>query len=396
MLDLTRVLAGPHAARMLCDLGADVIKVEPPEGDITRTTWPRVNSIASYFAQQNTGKRCVSIDMDHEVGRELVRRLADHSDVVLENFRPGVMDRLGLGYDVLRARNPRLIFASASGYGQTGPWVHRRAYAPVVGAESGFTMAQGDARGGLYANDAHSHADVYTALELGAAVLAALYQRERTGHGDRIDVSMAQTMLYVNEHAHDHLWDDEVPPGVIRSFRPMDYPVLTAANGESVIISGHPAENKTFDFYMMSIDRADLIDDPRFADTAGRLEHLPSIFAAIDEWASGMPDAEAIEEAMARNRLAVGKLRSVHDVCDTDWAHEREVVVEVPDRGDGTIRIPNAPWRFDGSEIRTGGEPRYRGEDNRSVMTEVLGLTDAEVDGFEAQGVLTSRLPRRS
>ncbi|MFZ4720716.1 MAG: CaiB/BaiF CoA transferase family protein [Ilumatobacteraceae bacterium] len=395
VLDLTRVLAGPHAARMLCDLGAEVIKVEPPEGDITRTTYPRINSISSYFAQQNAGKRCVSIDLDHEEGRELLRRLADLSDVLIENFRPGVMDRLGLGWDVLRARNPRLIYASGSGYGQTGPWVHRRAYAPVVGAESGFTMAQGDARGGHYANDAHSHADVYTALELGAAVLAALYQRERTGHGDRIDVSMGQTMLYVNEHAHDHLWDGDVPDGVIRSFRPMDYPVLTAANGESVIISGHPAENKTFDFYMLAIDREDLITDPRFADTAGRLEHLATIFAAMDEWASRMPDAQSIEDSMSRHKLAVGKLRSVREVCATDWAHDREAVVEVPDRGDGVIRVPNAPWRFEGSSIRTAGEPRYRGEDNRAVLSGLLGLDDAELDRLQASGILTDRIPKR-
>jgi crotonobetainyl-CoA:carnitine CoA-transferase CaiB-like acyl-CoA transferase len=394
VLDLTRVLAGPHACRMLCDLGAEVIKVEPPEGDITRTTWPRVNSVSSYFAQQNAGKQCVSVDMDHESGRELVRLLADRCDVVVENFRPGVMDRLGLGYETLKARNPRIVFASASGYGQTGPWVHRRAYAPVVGAESGFTMAQGDARGGHYANDAHSHADVYTALELATAVLAALYQRERTGHGDRIDVSMAQTMLYVNEHAHDHLWDDEVPAGVIRSFRPMDYPVLTAANGESVIVSGHPAENKTFDFYMMSIGREDLIVDERFVDSAGRLEHLNSIFAALDEWASSMPDAESIEQAMSANRLAVGKLRSVHEVCATDWAEEREVVVRITDRGEGTIRIPNAPWRFEGSDVRTGGSPRYRGEDNRAVLSALLGLSDGELDQLEADGVLTSRVPK--
>jgi CoA:oxalate CoA-transferase len=395
VLDLTRVLAGPHAARMLLDLGAEVIKVEPPEGDITRTTHPRVNSISSYFAQQNSGKRCVSLDLDHAAGRALLHRLADQCDVLLENFRPGVMDRLGLGYDALRATNPRLIFASASGYGQTGPWVHRRAYAPVVGAESGFTMAQGDARGGVHANDPHSHADVYTALELGAAVLAALYQRERTGHGDRIDVSMAQTMLYVNEHAHNHLWEREVPEGVIRSFRPMDYPVLTAANGESVIISGHPAENKTFDFYMMSIGREDLIDDPRFGDTAGRLEHLPSIFAALDEWASTMPDAESIEVAMSANKLAVGMLRSVAEVCDTEWSRAREATVDVTDRGDGTFRIPNAPWRFAGSDVRAGGVPRYRGEDNRAVLGELLGLDDARLDRLEADGVLSSRVPKR-
>ena len=393
VLDLTRVLAGPHAGRMLCDMGAEVIKVEPPEGDITRTTWPRVNSVASYFAQQNAGKRCVSIDLDHEEGRELLRGLADHCDVLIENFRPGVMERLGLGYEVLSVRNPRLIYASGSGYGQTGPWVHRRAYAPVVGAESGFTMAQGEARGGVHANDPHSHADVYTALEIGAAVLAALFQRERTGRGERIDISMAQTMLYVNEHAHNHLWDRPVPEGVIRSFRPMDYPVLTAANGESVVISGHPAENKTFDYYMTAIGREDLIGDERFADTAGRLEHLNSIFAALDEWASQMPDAASIEDAMSANKLAVGKLRTVADVCDTDWARERDVVVEVSDRGDGTIRIPNAPWRFAGSDVRTGGEPRYRGEDNRAVLQELLGVDDAQLDRLEAAGVLSSRVP---
>mgnify|MGYP006272456495 CR=1 FL=1 len=395
VLDLTRVLAGPHAGRMLCDLGAEVIKVEPPEGDITRTTWPRVNSISTYFAQQNAGKRCISLDLDHAEGRELLLRLVEQCDVVLENFRPGVIDRLGLGWDVLHGRNPRVILASASGYGQTGPWVHRRAYAPVVGAESGFTKAQGDARNGHYANDAHSHADVYTALELAASVLAALYQRERTGVGDRIDVSMAETMLYVNEHAHDHLWDDPVPSGVVRSFRPMDYPVLTAANGESVVVSGHPAENKTFDFYMLSIGRADLIDDPRFADSAGRLEHLNSIFAALDEWASTMPDAQSIEDAMSQHQLAVGTLRSVRDVCSTDWATERAVVTEVSDRGDGTIRVPSPPWRFAGSDVRLTGEPRYRGEDNRAVLGELLGLTDADLDALEEQGVLTSRLPKK-
>jgi len=395
VLDFTRVLAGPHAARMLLDLGAEVIKVEPPEGDITRTTWPRVNSISSYFAQQNAGKRCISVDLDQPAGRELVLQLADRCDVVLENFRPGVMDRLGLGWSVLRERNPRLIFASGSGYGQTGPWVHRRAYAPVVGAESGFTKSQGDARSGHYANDPHSHADMYTALELGAAVLAALYQRERKGHGDRIDVSMAQTMLYVNEHAHDGLWDDPVPDGVIRSFRPMDYPVLTAANGESVVISGHPAENKTFDFYMATIGRDELCADPRFADTAGRLHHLDEIHDLLHAWAATMPSADAIEEAASRNKLAVGRLRSVHDVCSTDWAAEREVVVEISDRGDGTIRIPNAPWRFEGSDVRVAGSPRYRGEDNRAVLSELLGVSDDALDALEADGVLTSRLPKR-
>ena len=396
VLDLTRVLAGPHASRMLCDLGAEVIKVEPPEGDITRTTHPRRHSIASHFAQQNVGKRCISVDLAQDAGRDLVARLADRSDVLLENFRPGVLDRLGLGPAVLRARNPRLVYASASGYGQTGPWVARRAYAPVVGAEAGLTRSQGDARGGSYANDPHSHADLYTAIELAAAVLAALYQRERTGAGDRIDVAMAQTMLYVNEHAHDALWDGEVADGVVRSFAPADYPVLTAANGDVVVVSGHPAENTTFDYYMLAIGRRDLLDDPRLGDVAGRLAHLGEIQDALRAWARTMPDAGAVEERLAEHRLAAGLLRTVAGLADTAWARERDATVRVSDRGGGTIRLPNAPWRFDGSDVRVSGEPRYRGEDNRAVLSEVLGIDDAALDALEASGVISSRPPRRA
>ncbi|MFM7757081.1 MAG: CaiB/BaiF CoA transferase family protein, partial [Actinomycetota bacterium] len=203
VLDLTRVLAGPHCGRMLCDLGAEVLKIEPPDGDLTRFSSPRVGSLATYFIQQNAGKKCLSIDLSTPEGAEILKKLVEVSDVLVENYRAGVMDRLGLGYDELSKRQPQLVYASISGYGADGPWVHRRAYATVIGAESGLTRMQGDARGGHYGNDPWSHADTYTALETTSAILAALYQRERTGRGDRIDVSMAETMLYVNEHAHD-------------------------------------------------------------------------------------------------------------------------------------------------------------------------------------------------
>jgi len=199
VLDLTRVLAGPHCGRMLCDLGAEVIKIEPPDGDLTRFSSPRVGSLATYFIQQNAGKKCMSIDLSTPEGADIVKRLVEVSDVLVENYRAGVMDRLGLSYDVLATRQPRLIYASISGYGADGPWVQRRAYATVIGAESGLTRMQGDSRGGDYANDPWSHADTYTALETSSAILAALFQRERTGRGERIDVSMAETMLYIFE-----------------------------------------------------------------------------------------------------------------------------------------------------------------------------------------------------
>ena len=142
VLDFTRVLAGPHATRALADLGADVIKVEPPDGDLTRFSHPRINGLATYFVQQNVGKRNISIDLATPRGVEVAAALADRSDVLVENYRTGVMERLGLGPTTLRTRNPRLIYVSVTGYGATGPWLHRRAYAPVVGAETGLTKAQ--------------------------------------------------------------------------------------------------------------------------------------------------------------------------------------------------------------------------------------------------------------
>lgn len=396
VLDFTRVLSGPHCTRMLADLGAEVIKVEPPAGDLTRFAAPRINSLSTYFIQQNTGKQNISLDFDRPEAIGLLHRIATECDVVVENFRPGVMARHRLGYDDLAALNPGLIYASITGYGSTGPWADRRAYAAVVNAETGLTLSQGDARDGHYANDPHSHGDVYTSLETCTAIIAALYQRQRTGRGQRIEVSMAETLLYVNEHLHDQLWQGPVDDGVVRSFQPGDYAVVEVASGEQVVIAGHPAERGTFEYFVAAMQRPDLLDDPRFADPSSRLEHLGDLHREIADFAATMPDSAAIEERFAAHQLAVGVLRSAREVCETDWAAERRVIIEVSDRGGGTVRIPDAPWRFsDAPGVGVHGEPKYRGEDNRTVLGALLGLDTGQLDALEADGVISARSPRR-
>ncbi len=393
VLDFTRVLSGPHATRMLCDLGAQVIKVEPPMGDMTRFAMPRVNSLSSYFIQQNVGKQNISLDMTKPQAVVLLKQLVAHCDIVIENFRPGVMHKMGLDYETLTQQNPRLIYASITGYGATGPWTTRRAYAPVVNAESGITKHQGEVRGGQYANDPHSHGDVYTALEAASAILAALYQRENTGVGQYIDVSMAETMLYVNEHAHNQMWTGVEPVGEIRSFQPADYPVLTVADGSMVVVSGHPAERGTFDFFVAALRQPELLSDPRFSDVATRLAHLDELIEIMKAWAKTVATSEEIENQLSQHQLAVGRLRSVGNLADTQWAHEREAVVFVSDRGDSTVRIPNSPWHFSGSDTSTRGEAKYRGEDNRAIFTEIAGLSGEEITQLENDGVLLSRGP---
>ena len=393
ILDFSRVLTGPHATRMLCDLGAEIIKIEPPDGDLTRFTNPRVNSLSTYFIQQNVGKKNISLDMSKPEAVDIVKKLVMHADILIENFRPGVMKKLGLDYASLSALNPKLIYASITGYGQTGPWVHRRAYAPVVGAESGLTNHQGMARGGQFANDPFSHADVYTAMETCAAVLAAVIQRHSTGRGQSIDIAMAQTMLYVNEHAHDALWDEPTPPEQIRSFEPGNYPVLTAANGDKVVVSGHPGERGTFDLFFTAIGRTDLLTDPKFIDVPSRLVNLEELQSILRAWALTIPDATAIEEALAKHKLASGKIRTTRELADTDWAAAREITVEVSNRGGGKVRIPNAPWKFSDATVTTAGSPKYRGEDNALVLGDLLGLSAAEVDALTESGVLQRRVP---
>lgn len=395
VIDLSRVLSGPHCTRMLADLGAEVIKVEPPAGDLTRFATPRRNGIASYFAQQNTGKSNMSIDLGTPAGAQILRDLTATADVLVENYRPGVMAKLGLGADELRAGNPRLVYASLSGYGQTGPWVHRRAYAPVVEAESGIIASQGNARGGQLAKDPHSHADVYTGMELATAILAALYQREQTGVGQSLDVSMAETMMYVNEHMHDTLWEGEDDPQWIRSFRPGDYLVVQIASGEQYIVAGHPAERGTFELFVAAMDRPELLADGRFGDVETRVTNYGELCNIFQEFAATVPDPDTFERTFAKNGLATGRVRQPGELADTEWAEERGATIEVDDRSGGTIRLPNVPWRFsDGPDVAVSGVPKFRGEDNRTILADLLGYDEEHLDALEADGVLSSRVPK--
>ena len=394
VLDFTRVLSGPHATRMLCDLGADVIKVEQPTGDLTRFSSPRVNSNATYFIQQNVGKRNISLDLTKPEAVEIIKQLIEKCDVLIENFRPGVMARLGLDEKTLRKKNPRLVYASITGYGNTGPWVNRRAFAPVINAEMGLTKRQGDARGGQYANDPFSHADVYTAIECASAILAALFQRERNGEGQYIDLSMAQTLLYVNEHAHDDLWEEPVSPDAIRSFRPEDYAVLTTKDGITSVVSGHPAERGTFDFFVGAMQAPHLLNDERFKTVALRIKNFAELMQLIKDWAQTIETVDELERRLDENKLAMGQMRTVREVAKTKWASERNAFVEVDDRGDGKVKLPNSPWMFSGSDTSTRGVTKYRGEDNAEVLRELLGLSVEQIKDLNDREVISQRVTK--
>ena len=185
------------------------------------------------------------------------------------------------------------------------------------------------------------------------------------------------------------------PVGEIRSFQPADYPVLTVADGSMVVVSGHPAERGTFDFFVAAMQLPELLSDPRFSDVETRLEHFDDLMDIMRSWAKTVSTSDEIENRLSQYQLAVGRLRSVEELADTQWAREREAVVLVSDRGDSTVRIPNSPWHFSGSDTTTQGDAKYRGEDNHAIFSEITGLSSEKIAQLENDGVLVNRGPSK-
>jgi crotonobetainyl-CoA:carnitine CoA-transferase CaiB-like acyl-CoA transferase len=389
VVDFSRVLAGPLCARTLLDLGAEVIKIEPPRPDVSRFAHPAKPGMSGYYAQQNSGKRNISIDLNVPEAREIALRLCDQADVIVENFRAGTLASFGLDYDTIVARNPRVIYASITGYGQGGPWRSRMAYAPTVQAESGFTTNSlrhyGDNLG-REQTDSLSHADVYTGLQATIAILAALQSREKTGRGQYIDVAMAATLLAINERAHIDLSDLDLgdEPPILGA---TECPFFNGPGGERFTVATSMVWSMTFPNYLRAMRRADLADDPRFATASLRKQNLAALHDIIQTWMLTFADMAALDAQFDEAKIAMGEIRSLGDLATSEWSSYWGGVQEVSDRNGGTYRLPGRPWHFSQDELTPIGDPALRGEHNREVCTE-LGFSDEEVNRLVTAGAL--------
>jgi crotonobetainyl-CoA:carnitine CoA-transferase CaiB-like acyl-CoA transferase len=386
VLDLSRVLSGPSCGKALADLGADVIKVEPPEGDLTRTAQPRVGGLPVYFAQQNCGKRCISVDLGSDTGRELVLQLASACDVVLENFRPGVLDRLGAGYDAVRARNPRVVYCSITGYGQDGRMAGRRAYAPVMHAELGLMEFTARRLRGEPRAEAVSHADLYAGAQATVGILAALVQRDRTGEGQHVDVSMAEVMLQSSEWTAVELAGGQ--GDLLHIFGSFNAPVLRLGDGTVMHVPGDPVSS--FPGWCEAMARPDLLVDERFATRGARNAHRDEMQALFQEFAATFTNFDDFERAVGVGKLAAGAMHRLADAPDSAWAEDRNAFVDVGDDGE-PLRLPRSPFRFSSADSGTIGRPAWQGQHNREVLRELLAMPDAEIDRLEHDGVLVAR-----
>ncbi len=378
VLDMSRVLAGPFAGRMLSDLGADVVKVEPPDGDVTRFWGKVVGGIPGYYHQQNAGKRNISVDLRAPGARELILDLVKKADILIENYRPDVMPRLGLGYEALKAVNPRLIMLSISGFGHNGPESRRPAYAPIVHAELGL-MDRGMRRNKVTRGELPlSVADTNASLHGLVGLLAAVIMRERTGLGQHLDIAMMDATLVTDDQIHYELEDAEDTMGL-----PND---VWETGAGPILVSAD------FRHLWRSLTRGTGMVDP--GEGAPDLESkIAARRGAVDAFMRALTDWDAVEGAMAKINIAWGRVARGHDLHHQPTLQHRGSIAQVDDRAGGTRPIPQSPYRYsDASSGVRGGAP-HRGEHNHEVLSEWLGRVAAEVETLKTAGVLSSDVP---
>lgn len=381
VLDFTRVVAGPMATRILADQGADVIKVEPPEGDMSRTFPPVLDDkISPYFAQQNAGKRFCSVDLRAEGATDLLLELVATCDVLVENYRPGVLARFGLGPDELCERFPNLVYCSITGFGQDGPWAHRRAYAPVGHLESGLLAYDAYKTGRPARQPALVLGDATTAMMASSSINAMLVQAARTGVGGHIDVCMVESLVYIQEWVSTELsggWTST------NSGACDETPILLLPDGQVWGMAGNPVAG--FRELANVMGRPELLDDARFANRDARHAHRAEIEALITEWAATFDSFDHFRETLeSQSSFTTAELHTIHELAESDFAAHREMFTVAS----GGIPIPSRMTV--GAGIGTDGRVAARGADNRSTLADVLSLDDAEIDRLESAGVLSA------
>jgi crotonobetainyl-CoA:carnitine CoA-transferase CaiB-like acyl-CoA transferase len=375
VLDFSTTIAGPHCARMLADMGAEVIKIETAEGETMRTRPPLRDGCSTTFGQLNIGKKSLVLDLKSPEGVEVVRRLVMTTDVLVENFRPGVMRRLKLDHETLRALNPRLIYCSISGYGQTGPSAELPAYAPVIHAASGYDMAHLAYQPGRERPDYCGiyHADVVTGTYAFGAISAALYQRTLTQRGQHIDVSMLETMLTLT--LNEVQWSQfKVAP----LSRPMFGPIETRDGYVMVAI----ASEKTFQGLMKVIGHPEWVDDARFAVYADRRNNWAELMDGVEAWSRKVTTEQCLA-ALNREGVPSSAYRTVAEaLADPQIAH-RQALAEVEDGG-GTFKVLNLPFRMTGARVTPARRMATLGQHTRALLREA-GLSEDQIAAFSGQ-----------
>jgi crotonobetainyl-CoA:carnitine CoA-transferase CaiB-like acyl-CoA transferase len=374
VLDFSAVISGPMATAMLSDQGADVIKVEPPLGDQSRRIGPAKADLSAMFISINRGKRSIVLDLKRKDHMAVVHELARRADVLVQNFRPGAMARLGLGAEVLRAANPRLVYVSITGFGPDGPYAGGRVYDAVIQAVSGIAASHPNQATGEPTLLATTVCDKLSALTAAQAICAALFARERSGQGSRLELAMLDAALAFQwpDAMNNHLFVTD-PPAAYPEFGVRQRPYRTR-NGHVAAMTPQPDE---FAALCKGLGHVELAADPRFATGEARRHHVAELLPLLDALIAEH-DTDALVAKLRDAGVPIGRVNRHREVIDDPQVRHNQAIVEI-DHGDaGTVRLARSPARFDGMATHPGAAPHV-GEHGREVLRE-LGIDAARIE----------------
>jgi len=378
VVDLTRVLAGPYCTRLLADMGARVIKVERPgSGDETRINVQQLETgrtdQSSYFTRVNAGKESAAVDLSSPDGLQVVLDLARHADVFIENFAPGVVGRLGCDYAAVRAVKPDVVYCSISGFGQTGPWRHKQAFAHITNAISGLMhLEQGE--------EAHPRAsnlqaaDMLAATHAAAAILGALFRRARNGTGAYLDVSMLEALV-----ASDSVTFASVLNGGKEHGNPRPG-MMVHSIGDRYLAFQIAGGTVIWARLVNLMQRPELADDPRFKSSDGRRQNWRALREILGQWLDGFPTVEAALAVLEKARVPCAPVLHPAEVIASAHLAERQFFPTLPHRGRGSVRVTASPYHLDGKPVQPRRPAAYRvGEDTREVLSKLLGYDEPRI-----------------
>lgn len=382
--DFSAIFSGPIAGAMLADQGADVIKVEAFSGDLMRKGYPQSGGMASAFTSMNRNKRGLSVNLQKPEGKAIATRLIQSADVVLENFRPGVMDRLGLGYEAFKEHNPKLVYASINGVGSIGPYANRRVYDAVIQAVSGFTALRVDGKPEMVNS---LICDKVTSLTAAEAIVAALFRAERTGQGQRVEISMldaALSFLWPDTMNNFTFLDDGIEP-----VAPLDHSVFLHETKDGWIASMPVQESEFFGIFR-SLDLPELVDDPRFQDAAARLKHRAELRALMDEAYPKFTTAVLCERFESED-VPYSRLNSRAEVIDDPQIKAMGALLNYQHPAAGRVRTPRPAAQFEQTPSNIYAHTPELGEHSAEILRE-LAYEQSQIDQFIEQNIVFSAI----
>ena len=383
ILDLTRVLAGPFCTMMLADMGANVIKIEiPGGGDDTRAYPPfRENrngqSESLYFANVNRNKKGITLNLKSAEGKETFKKLVKKADIVVENYRPGVMDKLGLGYEELKTINPRIIYGSVSGFGNTGPYRLRPGY-DILGQAMGGLMSITGTVGGPPTRAGSAIGDILGGLHLTIGLLAAVHARTLTGQGQRVDISLMDSVIAATENtAIKYLESGKIPPRMGNRYAAVSpYDAFQVKDGKIIIAAGN---QKLYEKLCTEIlGRPDMITDPRFTDMSGRLANQDAIKEVIEEKLADLTMDEAVERVLSKG-IPAGPILDISQILRDPQVKDREMFVQMEHPTLGPITVNGCAIKLDDTKPSVRTPAPALGQHNGEIYHDLLGLTEEDI-----------------